>query len=185
MHYVRKDLEGVRKIYQKLKDAPPVPRNLPPISGAISWARQLYRRIETPMRQFKNNTLLLDSLDAKKHIRNYNKLGRALIEFEILWHRSWYAVVDQAKTGLQATLLVSTTEGAVYVNFDPLITQLVKECKYMTKLDLEVPQSVQSVCEKELYYKSIYNNLSYIIQVLPCVIVAKEGYFGPGFACYC
>ncbi|KAJ3097005.1 Dynein heavy chain 5, axonemal [Phlyctochytrium planicorne] len=163
VHYTRKDLEGVRKLYQKNKDSPPIPRNTPPVSGAIAWARQLYRRIENPMRQFKNNTSVLESAEAKKHIRNYNKLARALIEFELLWHRSWYNIVDQAKTGLQATLLVADADGNLYVNFDPQIIQLIKETKFLLRLGLEVPDSVKNVCLKEMYYKGLYSGLQYIL----------------------
>ena len=163
VHYTRRDLEGVRKMYQKFKDNPPIPRNTPPVSGAIAWARQLYRRIENPMREFKNNTNVLDSVEAKKHIRNYNKLARALIEFEVLWYRSWYSVVEQAKTGLQATLLVSTADGHVYVNFDPQILQLIKETKNMQRLGLDVPPAVRNVCVKEMYYKGLHSELNRIL----------------------
>lgn len=163
-HYTRKDLEGVRKLYQKFKDAPIVPRNTSPVAGSIAWARQLYRRIETPMRHFKDNTFVLDSVDAKKHIRNYNKLARALIEFELLWYRSWFGIVEQAKTGLQATLLVVSHEGQVYVNFDPQILQLIKETKHMQRLGLDVPVSVMNISRKELYYKNLYNGLYRILQ---------------------
>jgi dynein heavy chain len=163
VHYTRKDLEGVRKLYQKNKDDPPIPRNTPPVSGAIAWSRQLYRRIENPMKKFRANTSVLESGEAKKHIRNYNKLARALIEFEILWHRSWFEIVDQAKTGLQATLFVSDADGNLYVNFDPQITQLIKETKFMMRLGLEVPESVGNICLKEMYYKSIYNDLQLIL----------------------
>ena len=83
VHYTRRDLEGVRKLYQRLKDAPSIPRNTPPVSGAIAWARQLYRRIELPMKIFQSHSSVLETMDAKKHIRNYNKLARALIEFEV------------------------------------------------------------------------------------------------------
>ena len=48
-----RDLETVRKFYQKGKEDPPILRNVPPIAGKIVWARQLYRRIEQPMRAFK------------------------------------------------------------------------------------------------------------------------------------
>jgi dynein heavy chain len=164
VHYTRKELEVVRKMYQKFKDSPPIPRNTPPVAGAIAWARQLYRRIENPMKEFKANTTVLDSIEAKKHIRNYNKLARALIEFEVLWYRSWYNIVDQAKTGLQATLLVSTPEGQVFVNFDPQILQLIKETKHMLRVGLEVPESVRNVCMKELYYKNLYFELNKLLQ---------------------
>ena len=48
-----RDLESVRKLYQKQKADPVVTRNFPPVSGKIYWARQLYRKIESPMLVFK------------------------------------------------------------------------------------------------------------------------------------
>lgn len=163
IHYTRRDLEGVRKLYQKFKDAPPIPRNMPPVSGAITWARQLYRRVEMPMRYFKEKTSVLESAEAKRHIRNYNKLARALIEFEVLWYRSWFNVVDQAKTGLQATLLVTDADSNLFVNFDPQINQLMKESKQLQRLGLEVPESVKSVCMKEMYFKNLHTGLQTIL----------------------
>ena len=57
-----KDLESIRKLYQKFKQEPPIPRNLPPVSGRIAWSRQLYRKIEHPMRVFKKKPELLKVL---------------------------------------------------------------------------------------------------------------------------
>lgn len=54
-----RDLESIRKIYQKHKTDPQIPRNLPPIAGKIAWARQLYRKIENPMKVFKNKPEIL------------------------------------------------------------------------------------------------------------------------------
>ncbi|KAI9141404.1 dynein heavy chain and region D6 of dynein motor-domain-containing protein [Paraphysoderma sedebokerense] len=162
--YVRRDLEGVRRLYQRYKDNPPVPRDTPPAAGAISWSRQLYRRIESPMKFFKEKTGILNSPDVKRHIRNYNKLARALIEFEMLWYQAWINSVDQAKAGLQATLLVTDENRQLYVNFDPQIIQLIREAKCMQRLNLEVPPSVQSLVSKELYYKNLYMSLHYVLQ---------------------
>ena len=53
------DLEQVRVVYQMEKTTPTAPRNLPPISGRIAWARQLFRRIEIPMKIFKKKPDLL------------------------------------------------------------------------------------------------------------------------------
>ena len=44
-----KDIEEVQRRYQKQKSEPPCARMLPPISGKIAWARQLFRKIEQPM----------------------------------------------------------------------------------------------------------------------------------------
>jgi dynein heavy chain len=175
IHYTRRDLEGVRKLYQKYKDSPPISRNTPPVSGAISWARQLYRRIEMPMRIFKENSSILESSEAKKHIRNYNKLARALMEFEMLWYRSWYSIVEQAKSGLQATLLVADQHGTLFVNFDSQIIQLIKETKCMQRLGLEVPESARQLCLRESSYKNAYMNLNLILQTKKKIIERLPG----------
>ena len=57
-----RDLESVRKQYQKHKSEPLIARNLPPISGKIAWARQLYRKIEAPMKIFKKKPDILKVL---------------------------------------------------------------------------------------------------------------------------
>ena len=54
-----KDLESIRKLYQKYKGEPNIPRNLPPVAGRIAWARQLYRKIEYPMKVFKTKPEIL------------------------------------------------------------------------------------------------------------------------------
>lgn len=41
-----RDIDMVSRIYQKQKNDPPLDRDHPPIGGKISWARQLFRRIQ-------------------------------------------------------------------------------------------------------------------------------------------
>jgi len=76
-----RDLESIRKVYQKHKNDPMIPRNLPPIAGKIAWARQLYRKIETPMKIFKNKAGILKHPESKKTIRNFNKMAGVLLEY--------------------------------------------------------------------------------------------------------
>ena len=78
-----KDLENIRKLYQKFKQEPMIPRNLPPVAGRIAWARQLYRKIEMPMRAFKSKPEILKNAEAKKIVRNYNKMAGVLMEYEV------------------------------------------------------------------------------------------------------
>jgi len=54
-----RDLEHVRALYHAERTSPTAPRNLPPIAGRIAWARQLFRRIEAPMKVFKKHSDIL------------------------------------------------------------------------------------------------------------------------------
>lgn len=78
-----KELEAVRKLYEKNKTEPIMSRNLPPISGRISWSRQLYRRITTPIRHLAKRPEIMKSDDAKKIVKNYNKVAEVLVEYEV------------------------------------------------------------------------------------------------------
>ncbi len=61
----------------------------PRLAGKIAWARQLFRRIQEPMDTFTQHELILQSPDAKRIIKNYNRLAKVLLEFEVLYHRGW------------------------------------------------------------------------------------------------
>lgn len=74
------------------------------------------------------------------------QVARALVEFETLWHQAWIKYIDQSKAGLQATLLVRHPDtGALLVNFDKEIMQLIRETKYLRRIDVYVPESAKMV----------------------------------------
>ncbi|XP_071801151.1 dynein axonemal heavy chain 5-like isoform X2 [Asterias amurensis] len=152
-----RDLESVRKLYQKGKDDPPVMRNMPPVAGKITWARQLYRKIDTPMRAFKRKPEVLRTQEAKKIIRNFNKMAAVLLEYELLYHRGWFRAVDTIRSGLNSSLLVRHPETKeLFVNFDPQVLELIAEAKYLSKMNLEVPDSAGVLILKEAEIKANY-----------------------------
>jgi dynein heavy chain len=71
-------------LYEKNKTEPTLSRNLPPMSGRVAWARQLYRRITIPIKQFSKRPEILKSDEAKTIIKNYNKMAQVLLEYEVL-----------------------------------------------------------------------------------------------------
>eukprot|EP00698_Gefionella_okellyi_P008566 TRINITY_DN2129_c0_g2_i1.p1 TRINITY_DN2129_c0_g2~~TRINITY_DN2129_c0_g2_i1.p1 ORF type:complete len:4490 (+),score=1324.74 TRINITY_DN2129_c0_g2_i1:457-13926(+) len=150
-----KDMEYLRDQYEEEKDDPPIPRNSPPVAGNIAWGRQLLRRLEGPMDVFREMPELLRQPEAKPIIREYNKLARALVQFELLWHQGWCEAVDAAKAGLHATLLVRhPTNRQIFVNFDQEILKLLRETKAMQRIGLDVPQLALAVTLQEARLKS-------------------------------
>ena len=65
------------------------------ITGKIAWARQLFRRIQEPMEAFQQHPTILQGGEAKRIIKNFNKLAKVLLEFEVLYHRGWLRQVTQ------------------------------------------------------------------------------------------
>lgn len=61
------------------------------------WARQLLRRIETPMRQFERVKSIMGTKDSRRIIKTYNRVAKTLMEFEALWHQAWLLSVDSVR----------------------------------------------------------------------------------------
>lgn len=81
-------------------------RNAPPAAGAIYWSRQLLKRIEEPMKIFRDNKAVTQLADFGRIVRVYNRLATALVTFESLWFTQWRNRIEQAQSGLRATLFV-------------------------------------------------------------------------------
>ncbi|XP_054841808.1 dynein axonemal heavy chain 5 [Eublepharis macularius] len=158
------DIEMVSKLYSKQKTDPPMARNLPPISGKILWARQLFHRIQEPMSLFQQHSTVLQTTEAKPIIRNYNRVAKVLLEFEVVYHRGWLQQVELTKAGLQASLLVKAPEtGEIFVNFDPEILTLIRETECMSRMELEIPPFAAALQQKRDSYKQNFNKLQMML----------------------
>nr|XP_031360558.1 dynein heavy chain 5, axonemal-like [Lonchura striata domestica] len=87
------DIESVCKTRHK-KD-PPLACNLPPVADKILWAHHLFHRIKEPMVTFQRHPAVLQTPDGKSIIRNYNKVAKVLVKFEVIYHRKWLQQVNQ------------------------------------------------------------------------------------------
>lgn len=86
----KKEIEDVRDRYNEDRSDPPIPRNVPPISGRILWIRQLYRRIEVPMEIYKKCKRVLSHDHMQRCIKIYNALISVFIHYELIYHKAWY-----------------------------------------------------------------------------------------------
>ncbi|CAI5780204.1 dynein heavy chain 5, axonemal [Podarcis lilfordi] len=158
------DIEMVSKLYSKQKNDPPLGRNLPPVAGKILWARQLFHRIQEPMDLFQKHPLVLQTAEAKSIIRNYNRVAKVLLEFEVVYHRAWLQQVHLTRAGLQASLLVKAPEpGEIFVNFDPEILTLIRETECMSRMGLDIPPFAVALQQKRDSYKQNFNKLQMML----------------------
>jgi len=180
------ELEQVQQLYEKQKHDPPIPRNLPPVAGNITWSRHLLKRIEEPMKQFESNQNVLAGKDAKRIIKMYNKVARTLVAFEYLWYQAWVQSIDQAKTGLQATLIIRhPDDNKLYVNFDHEILQLIREAKCLDRMGIEIPESAKIALFQEEKFKTFYNQLHWalteydrvVTEVIPVTAMVLRPHF--------
>ncbi|XP_059194328.1 dynein axonemal heavy chain 5 [Centropristis striata] len=159
-----RDIEMVSRIYMKQKLDPPIGRDMPLVAGRIMWARQLSSRIQGPMDLFQQHPGVLSTPEAKRIIRNFNRVARVLLEFEILYHQSWMKKMEDARVGLQASLLVRSPEtGELFVNFDPEILTQIREANCMTRMNLEIPPFAALLQQKQDTLKKNYNKLQLML----------------------
>ena len=150
-----RELEEARKMYQTERHEPIIPRNVPPMAGRIMWARQLFARIQCTMSALQDMCPdLLRAPEAKKIIRNYNKLGRVLMDYEMVYYDAWSKGLAGAESMLQASLLVLRKDERLAINWDPATNQLLDETKFMRKLNLDIPEIADNLLKMESQIKS-------------------------------
>uniref|UniRef100_H0X0M1 Dynein axonemal heavy chain 5 n=1 Tax=Otolemur garnettii TaxID=30611 RepID=H0X0M1_OTOGA len=158
------DIDMISKMYTKQKYDPPLARDQPPIAGKILWARQLFHRIQQPMRLFQQHPTVLRTAEAKPVIRSYNRMAKVLLEFEVLYHRAWLRQIEDVHIGLQASLLVKAPgTGELFVNFDPQILTLFRETECMSQMGLEVSPFAAALFQKRDRYKKNFSNMKMML----------------------
>lgn len=159
------EIERVQQLYEENKHSPPRPRNMPPVAGNISWVRLLFKRIEGPMKKFEKYPELLQLPMARKIIKSYNTVARALVTFEYLWYQAWNESLEATKAGLEATLIIRHPEDQeLYVNFDSEILQLIRETKCLNRVGIEIPESARTILFQEDKFKQYYDDLTYLLR---------------------
>jgi len=157
------EIHQIEDQYQKHKNNPPIVRNLPTVSGSITWSRHLFHRISGPMEQFPQD--LIKQKESKRFVKMYNKIGYTLFSFEYLWRQKWAHEVEKAKAGLQATLIIRHPENnKLYVNFDAEILTLIREAKCLSRIGIEIPESAKIVLLQEDKFKMYNNELSFVLK---------------------
>ncbi|XP_041823849.1 dynein heavy chain 5, axonemal [Melanotaenia boesemani] len=165
-----RELELLRKTYQKERENPPTGRNLPPMTGRILWCHQLFRRIEAPMLILKKKLDILKGPEMSKVIQSYNKLAMELLQYEVLHVQGWSQAAEGAPHRLNATLLVRHENKEVLVNLDPVVLEVLQEALWMTKLNVTVPKVILKMTSRQTQIKALYNRLIELLQVYSSTI---------------
>lgn len=116
------------------------------------------------MRKFESNKAVLNTREAKRIIKTYNKVAKTLVAFEYLWYEAWCKSVKSARAGLQATIIIrDPSSGELHVNFDTEIFQLIREAKCLARMKLSLPEEAKLVLMQEDKFKSYYNQLRFLL----------------------
>ncbi|XP_055363688.1 dynein axonemal heavy chain 5 [Betta splendens] len=160
-----RELEQLKKTYQKQSERPPIGRNLPPVAGRILWCRQMFRKTEAPMLILKKKLDELKGPEMSKVIQSYNKLATVLLQYEVLQLHGWSQAAERASHFLSAALLVRHEHSQeVLVNLDPAVLEVLAEARWMTKLGLAVPNVVVKMMRREAGVRALSQRLLQLLQ---------------------
>ena len=164
------DLRAVQEIFTAQMGAPAVNKNMPPHSGAVSWCRALRERATEPMEKVKElPAAVLESEEGAEMLKLYGALTDALADFEKRTVEEW--AVKAEETGeerLKLNLLTRDDTAElpfIAVNFDPMITRLLREVKYFLLLGVEVPPGAHKIFKRGETLRQQTGNLELIVGI--------------------
>lgn len=169
---VREDAEEVQKFFTDWRNNPPVASNLPPIAGALTWCRGLLERIQLPLEKLKSlDKKILEREDARESVKMYAAFLGQLSDFEKEKIEAWGQSIEiSSQAKLRNPLLrrqrsETSPVSLLYVNFDPVLVQLLREVKYFLLLGLQVPDTAMDIFQRAEVFRRHTGNLDLIVNM--------------------
>jgi len=162
------DLKSIQELFLAQREEPPIPVNLPPVAGAITWCRGIMQRANIPMQKLQMlHRSVLEREEAKEVTKVHENIYESLNEYVTTKVTEWsHNVEHSSQTKLKLPLLRRDSEtGLLAVNFDPGLVALLREVKYFLLLDLPVPESAQQIFKKAEVFRTQTGNLELIVNM--------------------
>ena len=161
------ELHAIGRIFGEYRNDPPLVHNMPPVAGKIIWADHLFEKIRKPMEDLKRTKI--NTQELRKHFGTYNNLGKQLTVYKMWYFQNWKNNIEDAKKGLQATLIVphQKEDGSgrtLIVNFDLDVFELIREAKCLERAGEKIPDSAKIILLQEEKFKNYYNELNYLLR---------------------
>ncbi|KAM6050175.1 dynein axonemal heavy chain 9 [Theristicus caerulescens] len=161
-------LDHARLIYSRHIQAelelgsPPVHKNMPPVAGALGWARELRARIQVPFGHFRHIThLCLDSAEGRRVIQKYEEMIQLLDRYQEKLYVDWSQTVsEKSQYNLTQPLIRRDPETKlITVNFDPQLVSVLREVSYLSGSQMGAipPMAAEIYSSKESYRQMVAN----------------------------
>uniref|UniRef100_A0A8C3PRY4 Dynein axonemal heavy chain 9 n=1 Tax=Calidris pygmaea TaxID=425635 RepID=A0A8C3PRY4_9CHAR len=152
-----------RHIHAELEHgSPPVHKNMPPVAGALAWARELRSRIQVPFGHFRHIPhLCLDSAEGRRVIQKYEEMIQLLNRYQEKLYVDWSQTVsEKSQYNLTQPLIRRDPETKlITVNFDPQLVSVLREVRYLSGSPMGAipPMAAEIYSSKESYRKIVAN----------------------------
>jgi len=155
------------KLFRDNETNPPIPKNMPPKSGSIAWARSIITRIKNPIDKFKTKPEILMTPEGQSSASEYVRLAKHLTEtHEATIFTNWKTEnTSEAIKFLKWPILMKTgtDENRKYkVNFNPKLKVIIREAKFLDRIGKEI---VLTFLNLESSSKAPSDELSFSLKV--------------------
>ncbi|XP_060906749.1 dynein axonemal heavy chain 11 [Labrus mixtus] len=140
-------------------------KNTPHTSGALKWAKMLRKRIQTPWERVKS--LFDKPAEGVGTVNEYMELLSLLDQYEEDIYSNWCNGLDHTcLINLNQPLLSrDTPSGLISVNFNPKLTEVLKDVKYIQTLsNIKIPAAAMTVFEKRFMFTKYMSSLQLLVQ---------------------
>ncbi|CAE7326731.1 ODA4, partial [Symbiodinium necroappetens] len=149
--------------------------NLPPVAGALSWARSLRMRLQDPMPKIVACNELLPRGEVPSSFKELEALHsrtlQTLDSFETRRYSDWKGEVAEAAKRLHLRLLRRHDRtGLLKVNFDPALVRLLREVRFFLIFGLEVPEEALTIYSMVDIYRRWTSQLDHIVELYNSVL---------------
>eukprot|EP00058_Branchiostoma_floridae_P010281 XP_002595769.1 hypothetical protein BRAFLDRAFT_200305 [Branchiostoma floridae] len=167
-----RELDEVKVVYDEQVAAaaanggiPPVTKNMPPVAGALEWARELRERIGAPMKRFRFiEDPAMESDDAGIIFKKFEEMQELLNKYEESCYEGFTANVDERSKFNLAQPLLTRQKELIQVNFDPQLIAVLREVKYLEIQEREdIPASAADIFGKKENFWQFVRNLDLLV----------------------
>ena len=163
----KQELLSMAKLFEDNQQDPPIPKNMPPNSGAIAWARSIIMRVKTPIDRFKTKSAILTGSPLGKEVaKTYVNMAKDMTErYEGNKFTSWKKVKsDEAIRLLKSPILATVDKQTYKVNFDPNLRVIIREAKFLDRIGKEIPHTIVNIALQEKDYMQHIDGLNKLLR---------------------
>nr|KAJ3423035.1 Dynein heavy chain 10, axonemal [Polyrhizophydium stewartii] len=192
-----REVDIIEEIFKKNSDSPPCAKNQPKVAGAIAWSHSLFNRIKKTIVRFQSLQEMLASEQGRAVTRKYLTVARSMREYEQNLYHQWclsveanslqylknHILVREApvmialettdvppSTGNAGTQLGQSSLDRITVNFRQELRDIIKETKYLDKMNFAVPEAALNVALQEEKYYYLVENLNSMLKAYHAVM---------------
>jgi dynein heavy chain, axonemal len=180
-----REVDIIEEIFLKHKDNPPCAKNQPKVAGAIAWSHSLFDRIKQTIVRFQSLKEMLASDQGRAVTRKYLTVAKTMRSYEEQLYHQWALSVEaNSLQHLKRNILVKDIftsvemstkkpgtaaytpiqQELITVNFRAELKEIIKETKYLDKMNLAVPEAAMNVALQDEKYYFLVENLKAMLK---------------------